>query len=142
MAVLVVLDTNVLVSAARSRRGASFRVVSLIGTGAFDVVVSVPLALEYEEVLLRQRSATNLSGDDVSAIVDYICLVGKRQPIFFLWRPKLTDPRDDMVAEVAIASGSDAIVTHNTSDFAEMVRWGVAVLTPAEFLSTLEGEGK
>ena len=51
---LVVLDTNVLVSALRSRKGAAFRLVSLVGMGHFDVAVSVPLVLEYEDALLRQ----------------------------------------------------------------------------------------
>ena len=49
----VVLDTNVLEAAFRSRRGASFAVLSLVGTGCFEIAVSVPLVLEYEEVLLR-----------------------------------------------------------------------------------------
>lgn len=139
---LIVLDTNVLISASRSRRGASFQVVSRIGTDACDFAVSVPLVLEYEEALLRHRSATELSKDDVLAIVDYICLVAKRQPIFFLWRPILTDPRDDMVAEVAIASGSEAIVTHNRSDFTKMIDLGMRVLTPAEFFAKIERKGR
>jgi predicted nucleic acid-binding protein len=49
----IVLDTNVLVAALRSRRGASYRIISLIGAGGFRLNVSVALALEYEEVLKR-----------------------------------------------------------------------------------------
>ena len=48
---LVVLDTNVLVAAIRSRRGASFRLLEQVGLGRFDIVLSVALGLEYEEVL-------------------------------------------------------------------------------------------
>ena len=51
----IVIDTNVLVSAQRSKRGASSKLMSLIGTGLFDLHVSVPLVLEYEEVLLREE---------------------------------------------------------------------------------------
>jgi predicted nucleic acid-binding protein len=138
--VLVVLDTNVLVSAIRSRRGASFEIVSLIGTEVFDVAVSVPLVLEYESVLLRHVGETELDEDDVVAIVDYICLVAKRQPIFLLWRPLLRDPRDDMVAEVAIAAGCEAVVTHNLSDFEELAKLGINVLSPREFLRQIGGQ--
>jgi hypothetical protein len=48
-----VLDTNVLVAAFRSKRGASHELVRLIGTGELRPNVSVALALEYEELLKR-----------------------------------------------------------------------------------------
>jgi predicted nucleic acid-binding protein len=135
--VLVVLDTNVLVAALRSRRGASFQVLSLLGTGAFDVAISVPLVLEYEATLLRHIGATNLAPDDVLDIVDYICSVAKHQLIFFLWRPLLKDPNDDMVAEVAVASGCDAVVTHNGRDFEALASLGLRAVSPKEFLGQL-----
>lgn len=136
---LVILDTNVLVAAIRSRRGASFQVVSRIGTVAFNLAVSVPLVLEYESALLRHVAATELVEDDVLAIVDYICLVARRQPIFLLWRPLLRDPKDDMIAEAAIAAGCDAVVTHNRSDFEELAQFGVRMLGPGEFLREIGG---
>ena len=49
----VVLDTNVLVTALRSRRGASFQVLRLVGGGYFVPVVSPPLCVEYEDVFSR-----------------------------------------------------------------------------------------
>lgn len=137
---LVILDTNVLVSAVRSRRGASFAVVSRIGSDAFDLAVSVPLVLEYESALLRHVASTELDEDDVLAIVDFICLVARRQPIFLLWRPLLKDPKDDMIAEAAIAAGCDAVVTHNRSDFEALVQFGVRVLSPREFLDEIGGK--
>jgi predicted nucleic acid-binding protein len=137
--VLVILDTNVLVAAIRSKRGASFQVVSRIGTDAFDLAVSVPLVLEYESALLRHVAATELDSDDVLAIVDYMCLVARRQPIFLLWRPLLRDPKDDMIAEAAIAAGCDAVVTHNRNDFEDLAQFGVRVLSPGEFLREIGG---
>ncbi len=137
---LVILDTNVLVSAIRSRRGASFEVVSRLGSDAFDVAVSVPLVLEYESALLRHVPDTALDAEDVLAIVDYICLIAKRQAIFLLWRPLLRDPKDDMIAEAAIAAGCDAVVTHNQKDFEELMKLGVRVLTPSEFLREIGDE--
>ena len=136
--VLVILDTNVLVSAVRSRRGASFQILSRVGTDAFDVAVSVPLVLEYESALLRQVEHAELTEEDLLAIIDYVCLVAKPQPIFLLWRPLLRDPKDDMIAEAAIAAGCDAVVTHNRDDFDELAQFGVRVLRPREFLAEIE----
>ncbi len=135
----VVLDTKVLVGAIRSRRGASFAILSRIGTGAFDIAVSVPLVLEYEDALLRHAVEAGLNPRDVGDLVDYVCTVASRQKIFFLWRPLLKDPKDDMVAEVAVAAGCRAIVTHNVRDFAGVERLGVAPITPASFLRQLRG---
>lgn len=44
------------------------------------------------------------------------------------------DLNDDMVAEVAVASQAQAIVTHNVKDFDAVVKFGVRVLSPGEFL--------
>lgn len=134
---LVVLDTCVLVSGLRSRRGASFRILSWIGQGAFELAVSVPLVIEYEDVLSRQASSLHLNAKDGGHLLDYICSVARQQSIFFLWRPLLTDPKDDMVAEVAVAAQCDAVVTFNTKDFGSINRFGIAVLTPGQFLSKL-----
>ncbi len=134
---LVVLDTNVLVAAIRSRRGASFRVLEEVGTGAFEIAVSVPLVLEYEDAMGRQRGA--LSTRDLDDMIDYICSVAQRQSIFYLWRPMLRDPKDDMVAEVAVAAGAGAVVTHNGRDFTGLGSFGIRVVTPQEFLKVIGG---
>lgn len=128
----VVLDTNVIIAALRSRRGASFALLELVGTGAFELVLSVPLVLEYEDAALRGRLA--LSARDIAAVIDYLCAVSLHQAIYFLWRPFVPDPKDDMVAEVAFASSADFLVTHNLRDFRRMPELGVAAITPALFL--------
>lgn len=136
----VVLDTNVLVAAIRSRRGASFELISRLGTGAFEVAVSVSLVLEYEGALLRHLPESPLDENDVRDLIDYICEVANRQEIFFLWRPFLRDPGDDLVLELAVAARCDAIVTHNVRDFAGAEKLGVRVLTPGRFLQDLRGK--
>lgn len=130
------LDTNVLVAAVRSRRGASFALLEHLGGEAFDVAVSVPLVLEYEDALLRHRGL--LTTSDVGDILDYICSVARQQQVFFLWRPLLRDPKDDMVAEVAVAAGADAIITHNHRDFSGVVRLGPKVWSPQQLLARIE----
>jgi predicted nucleic acid-binding protein len=127
-----VLDTNVLVAAIKSRRGASFALLERIGTGLFEVAVSVPLVIEYEHAMLHERGA--LAEGAVRDIIDYVCSIAVQQPIFFLWRPLLRDPADDMVAEVAFAAGASAIVTHNRRDFAGVEALGTTVLSPRDFL--------
>lgn len=66
--------------------------------------------------------------------------MAKRQPIFFPWRPLLEDPKDDMIAEVAIAARCDAVVTHNRADFEELTKLGVRVLSPAKLPTEIEGK--
>lgn len=133
------MDTNVLVAAARSSLGASHRLLRLIGPEApFQVTLSVPLALEYEMALKRR---TDLDDAAAEAIVDYLCHVADRREIYFLWRPFLKDPADEMVLEVAVGGGVQCIVTHNLGDFEGVQEQsGIRVITPGAFLVELEGE--
>lgn len=133
----VVIDTNVLVAALRSKRGASFKVLSRLGTGAFDIAISVPLVLEYESALTRQLPETAFTEADIQDLLDYICLVAKRQSVFFLWRPLLKDPKDDMVAEVAAAAGCEAVVTFNRRHFHQLARFGMRIIPPADLLRSI-----
>jgi len=132
--VQVVLDTNVLVAGLRSRRGAAYKVLSLLGGSRFTVNLSVPLVLEYEDVLLRPEVGIPLSSGEIGDVLDYLCAVGRHHEIFFLWRPYLPDPGDDMVLELAVKAGCDTVVTYNQRDFAGCGRLGVQALTPGEFL--------
>jgi len=133
----VVLDTNVLVAAIRSKRGSSYELLRRLGEGAFEITVSVSLTLEYESVLVRHIADSYLTRQDVINLIDYLCEIATWQEIFFLWRPFLRDSGDDMVLELAVAAGCDRIVTHNTRDFLGVERFGIEVLTPAAFLQKL-----
>lgn len=57
----VVIDTNVLFAAVRSRRGAFFRLLSLVGDERWQMNLSVPFFLEYEEVLKRPNAGLTLT---------------------------------------------------------------------------------
>jgi len=80
----VVIDTNVLVSALKSKRGASFKLLTLIGQNKFDINLSVPLILEYEDVVKRLVEETALNEEDINDILDYFCSVSNRREIFYL----------------------------------------------------------
>lgn len=133
----VVIDTNVIIAALRSRRGASYKLLMLVGTGKFTSVLSVALVLEYEDVAKRLGEVIPLSEQDIDDILDYLCQVSNHQEIFYLWRPYLKDPKDDMVLELAVAASCDFIVTFNKKDFEGLERFGIRVLSPKEFLQEI-----
>jgi putative PIN family toxin of toxin-antitoxin system len=136
----VVLDTSVLVAALRSRRGASFALLELLRARAFEIAISVPLVVEYEAVLMRHVDILGLHPAEVITMVDYLCAVGKRHRIHFLWRPALRDTNDDFLLELAVAAECDYVVTHNIADFTGIERFGVRPLKPGQFLRQLEEE--
>lgn len=133
----VVLDTNVLLAALRSRRGASYRLLSLIGDGRWKMNLSVPLFLEYEDVVKRPDSGHGLGTEQVDDILDFICASANLREIFYLWRPVLPDPKDDFILELAVESGCDFVVTFNVRDFTGAEKFGIEVITPQEFLRKL-----
>jgi putative PIN family toxin of toxin-antitoxin system len=135
----IVIDTNVFVSALRSRRGASHRLFMLLDRGDFEINISVPLIVEYEDAAKRIARLVGLTHADIDDILDYFCRVGRKRKIHFLWRPFLKDPQDDHVLELAVEAGCHYIVTHNVRDFSGSERFGVRVVTPKEFLRELGG---
>lgn len=137
MPLAAILDTNVLIAALRSPFGASYQLVARVGTGAFDLELSVPLVLEYESVAKRDLPALGLTAADVDAVLDFLCRAGRHRPIYFHWRPALPDPQDDLVLELAVAAGCPVVVTHNVRHFAGAERFGVTPVRPRDFLATL-----
>lgn len=137
MTVKIVIDTNVLVAALRSKRGASSLLMRLVGTGKFETNVSVPIVFEYEEVGKRTAQEVGLPVEAVDAIVDYLCQVSVHREIHFLWRPYLRDMDDDFVLELAVESQCDAIVTYNKRDFEGIDLFGLRAITPKEFLEEI-----
>ena len=135
----VVLDTNVLVAAVRSRRGASNAVLVHAFRDRFDWPVSVPLFLEYEQALTRAELllATGIRMADISMFLSDIARIVEPVELHFLWRPQLRDPGDEMVLETAVNGRADVLVTHNRRDFAGADSFGVTVLTPAKFLTRM-----
>jgi putative PIN family toxin of toxin-antitoxin system len=134
----VVFDTSVLVAAARSRRGASFALINSIPSSRYQICLSVPLYMEWQDVLTRpEHLPPGRSAQDALAALRALAAYAHLQEIYFLWRPFLRDPDDDMVLELAIAADCRYIVTHNPRDFVGAPQLGVEILLPGEFLHIL-----
>lgn len=133
----IVLDTNVIVSALRSQRGASYKLLMLVGQANFKINLSVPVFLEYEEVTKRLLEHIPLSEIEVDNILDYLCGMANERDVFYLWRPFLRDPKDDMILELAVFARCEMIVTFNKKDFVGVEQFGIQVMTPREFLESI-----
>jgi len=134
----IVLDTNVLVAATRSRNGASFKLLSLLPDPRFQIALSVALYTEWQDVMSRpEHLPPGMGPQDAQGFLRYLASIAHHQDVYYLWRPFLRDPDDDMVLECAVASGSRYLVTHNLRDFRKITELGVQAVTPAEFLVLL-----
>lgn len=142
--VMFVLDTNVLVAGLFSRRGASFWLLERVVDGQLAIAISVALALEYEDVLLRPTMLAQgwASAKQVSALLDAILAQAVLvQPIRVRRRPALPDPGDDLVLECALEAHVDAIITMNVRDFAGTAEnYGLRVLKPGDLVAELRKE--
>lgn len=101
------------------------------------MVISTTLLFEYEDILKRNQFILGLSHQEIEKILDYFCMQSEHQKIYFLWRPHLPDPKDDHLLELAIASGTKLIATHNTKDFKEAKEFGIRSVTPKELLEEI-----
>jgi putative PIN family toxin of toxin-antitoxin system len=139
----VVLDTNVLVAASRSRQGASFALLELLRRQRFTALVSVPLMLEYEAVLLRPAHVvkSRRSVIQTQSFLDALSLLVEPVHLHYLWRPQLRDAADEMVLETALNGRADVLVTLNGADFSPAAdRFRLSVWTPGRFLRWLQEE--
>lgn len=135
----IVFDTSVLVAAARSRQGASFALLASLPNPHFQICLSVAVYTEWQAVMTRpEHLPTGVEADAALGFVRYLASLAHLQDIYYLWRPFLKDPDDDMVLECAVAAGCSYIVTDNIKDFRRSEQLGVKALTPGEFLKLLK----
>ena len=135
------LDTDVVVAAVRSDRGASRVLLTAALSGRYTILASVPLMLQYESVLTRPEhlAAAAISQADVGILLDALGAVVEPIRISYLWRPVLTDPGDDLVLETAVNGRADIVVTLNRRHFEPAVTlFGLEILAPADAVRRLE----
>jgi putative PIN family toxin of toxin-antitoxin system len=136
----LVLDTDVIVAAFRSPKGASAALLRMAARKEFAMAISVALLLEYESVMCRPEhlAAADQTMDDALTIIDAIADFAENVAIDYVWRPQTRDPADEMVLESAINGQADAIVTFNRRDFGlAPARFGIGCWLPAEALEKL-----
>jgi putative PIN family toxin of toxin-antitoxin system len=131
-----IIDTNVVIAAVRSPKGASAEILRRALLGQIKLLCSVPLFLEYEDVLKRPEhlQAAGISLRDASNLLDALAGAIEAVEIAYLWRPQLRDPADDMVLEAAVNGQASTLITFNQRDFLpQALAFGLAVVKPAQF---------
>jgi putative PIN family toxin of toxin-antitoxin system len=135
-----VLDTDVVVAGMRSPSGASAAILRLARQGRVTLLVSVPLAVEYEAICseAEHRLAAGLSEGEVEIFLDAVVAMAEPVETHFLWRPQLRDPGDEMVLEAAVNGQADLLVTFNVRDFGPVPpRFGIEVMIPRDALERI-----
>ena len=98
----------------------------------------MPLYVQYQDVLLRPGMVPSpLIPNDIVVFCRYLASISHLQEIYYLWRPHLRDPGDDMVFELAAAAQARYIVTHNVRDFDRSAEFGITPIRPADFLTLI-----
>ena len=137
----VVFDTCVWVAAIRSRRGASFALLTEISHKRFQFGISVPLFLEHKAKLLETSAKlqTRLNQKQIAAILSALAFYGTEVSIYYRLRPNLKDENDNMVFECAANFGASTIITHNIKDFLnpELAAYDIQILTPGDFIKRI-----
>ena len=104
------------------------------------MAISVPVFEEYRDVLSRKdnQRRLGLAEESIDSIMHFIAVTGQPTNISYIWRPNLRDEGDNMVVELARASGSRYLITQNVKDFtlgADMRNDDLHIVTPAEFMA-------
>lgn len=135
----IVCDTNVWLSALTSNQGASHVLVRWLFEQPSQLhCVSTPFIMELEDVLLRPKNSARMpqfSEQELHGFIDDVCHISHHQPIHFLWRPLIKDPKDDMVLELAVNAQADYLISFNIQDFKTIEgKFNFTLCTPKAFL--------
>lgn len=134
---LVVLDTNVIVSAAIRPGSAPARLImDWVLDGRVEVVTSPYVISEYREVVRRPKfSRFGFPPYWLEFLIAESFLLPDPRP----WPKQGPDPQD--IPFLALANQAGAwFVTGNLKHFPKPIRGGAVVLPPAEYVSSLEAK--
>ncbi len=141
-ALVAVIDTNLIVSAFISGRGAPHQLLTALRAGAFRLVLSKSLRREYADVLARPHLVERY-GIDAESVAAFLDLLDRRA---LLVTPSadlplaIRDPKDAHVLATALAGGATHLV-YGDDDFLALVgdpRLGeLHIVAARAFLDTL-----
>jgi len=134
------MDTDTIVAAMRSPSGGSAALLRAARAGRATLLATASLCIEYESVCSRIEhvEAAGFSEADLTVFLDAVVALVEPVEAWFLWRPQLRDPGDELVLEAAVNGRAAAIATFNRRDFqAGAARFGVDVLLPGDALRRL-----
>lgn len=137
------MDTDVIVAAMRSPGGASAALLGEVLEQRLTMLASVPLFFEYEAKCASPAhwTAAGLTRKQAMLFVKGLAALIEPVKTHFLWRPTLRDPNDEMVLEVAVNGGADAIVTFNLRDYGSVPEtFNIEVITPATAIRRVRNE--
>jgi uncharacterized protein len=136
--VIVVVDTNVFVSAVLNSNGGSRQIIRLCLQGELLPLMGNALFSEFEDVCSRDElfDVKLITRDERSALLDAFFASCLWTPIYYLWRPNLRDEADNHVMELAVAGNANAIITANKKDFrgSDLSFPAIKIQSPIEFL--------
>src|SRR5438128_6699735 len=100
----IVLDTCVIVTALRSRNGASRVVLDWVADRLLVPLLTPALFLQYEDIRKRpeQLRASGLTPEQVNEILAAMASASEPVTIHYSWRPQLADAGDELVLEAAV----------------------------------------
>jgi putative PIN family toxin of toxin-antitoxin system len=132
-----VLDTNILLSALRSRNGASHAILSRFVNKEFQWVIGNTVLSEYDEVLKRECPGFGVSVETVDRILDAVCAGANFHQTSSFWKTALPDPDDEAFAQLALEAKVGYLVTCNLRDYPPERLPALRVVSPREFLQVL-----
>lgn len=128
---LIVLDTNVLVSGLLSPYGAPAEIMGLIVGEKIQLGYDARIWREYQEVLLRPKF--EFDQDDIEVILTHIKVSGRpvsTQPL----EKRLPHAADEPFLEVLFSGHVECLVTGNLKHFPKTATGQARILSPAGFM--------
>jgi putative PIN family toxin of toxin-antitoxin system len=136
--VLIVLDTNVLVSALITPFGNAARILDMVIRGDLRLLYDDRIILEFREVLLRPKF--DFAPGNVEALLDYFETEGVKITPSLINEPLVA--KDDIpFLEVAISGMADVLITGNKRHFQTKSKRSLKIMSPEEFLKFLKRKG-
>jgi putative PIN family toxin of toxin-antitoxin system len=128
---IVVVDTNVLVSGVLKPYSPAASILRMVVEGVIQPAYDLRILAEYREVLSRPKF--NFGGESVNPLLDHIEEEGFLISAFPLKSP-LPDPADEPFLEVALAAAAAVLITGNRKHFPRGSYGAVKILSPSGFL--------